>query len=548
MLNSHKQQAVGYNTQANREEASATNQIERNDTGPGGADKTDTDTEGEDSLSNSGDAKRLPSTDEGPCHSNNQAPSSPDYGVLVCRLCSSPHPACTSLLTPSLHPLIACLPVRIHHSDPPSLPPLVCPDCLAKLDLCHKFFCQIYSAHTRLLGGQEVDIFFKQDMTTIIGQKVIKEEPEEICEQKLDEEGYRKDPDQEQNDQQLNNNDIKKLRNMKMVIKSQTAPEKRSRKKAGHSKLRLFSLPSLTTCTLCGVESSSHPANMEHWRDTHPGEEVLYLCKEGQANSCNHSTKDLADMRDHLKEHLFKEGKIGQCEICAKYFPKGHLKTHIKVVHEGVKSHQCQTCMKGFKTSKMLQAHELIHAPDDVKYQFSCHECGKRFTQRGNLDTHIKSHRGVKPFKCDSCEKAFLTSSALKSHTLTHTGEKPFKCEDCDAKYSSSSQLKNHVMVKHLNVHRYQCTYCPVKYNRLELLRNHEMSHTGETPFKCQVCGKGFRRKDKLRIHEVLHGPDEDKYRYPCHVCGKRFTQSNNLKTHIMSLQKHQKLALQTTP
>ena len=454
---------------------------------------------------------------------------------LICRLCGSQKSGCTSLLSASTKPMLACLPVNVSHDDPLDLPPHICPDCLLKMDDCHKFFCQIYSSYINLLGDQHrAESFFKQDMV-IAGQEkeIVKEEPpEEFCEQKLLE-----DDDESKAGDYVNHEifetKVSKIRK-NSVNKSKKVTGVKSDKKPS-SKLRLLSLPSLTICSLCGAESVTHLANLEHWRHTHPLEDVIYSCKEEQADSCHHSTKSLAGMRDHLREHLFKLGKIGQCEICAKYFPKGHLKTHIKMVHEGVKTHECKTCQKSFKTKKMLQAHEMIHAPDDVRYQFSCHVCGRRFTQRGNLDTHLKNHLGVKPYKCDSCEKAFLTSSALKAHTLTHTGEKPFQCESCDARFSSSSQLKNHVMVKHLNLHRYQCTYCPVKYNRLELLRNHEMSHTGETPFKCPVCGKGFRRKDKLRIHEVLHGSDEDKYRYPCDVCGKRFTQSNNLKTHMKS-------------
>jgi len=449
----------------------------------------------------------------------------------VCRLCSSPLTGCTSLLSPSLQPMLACLPVQISPSDPLSLPALICPGCLVKLENCHQFFCQVYSSYTNLLGGQRVQSFFKQDMSVIMGQEIVKEEPEEVCEQKLLEADERKFEEPNFNHFMFEE-EMPKAK--KVNVKTKVDAKEKSVKKSG-SKLRLLSLPSLTTCTMCGAESATHLANLEHWRQTHPSEDVVYSCKEEQAENCNYSTKSLAGMRDHLREHLFKQGKIGQCEICAKYFPKGHLKTHIKMVHEGMKTHECKTCQKSFKTNKMLQAHEMVHAPDDVRYQFSCHVCGRRFTQRGNLDTHLKNHLGVKPYKCDSCEKAFLTSSALKAHTLTHTGEKPYQCETCEAKFSSSSQLKNHVMVKHLNLHKYQCTYCPVKYNRLELLRNHEMSHTGETPFKCTVCGKGFRRKDKLRIHEVLHGSDEDKYRYPCEVCGKRFTQSNNLKTHMKS-------------
>ena len=34
---------------------------------------------------------------------------------------------------------------------------------------------------------------------------------------------------------------------------------------------------------------------------------------------------------------------------------------------------------------------------------FSCDQCNKKFSQKGNLDEHRRMHTGEKPFVCDIC-------------------------------------------------------------------------------------------------------------------------------------------------
>ena len=502
-----------------------------------------------------------------------EEPDSEPGEPMVCRLCLSPSTQCLSFSSDSVKTLTDCLPVHIRATDPPVLSGWICPACLKKMRLCRQFFSQVLTSYDRTVGSFGLTNFVKADMISCLNKEeeeeedLVKQEMEEVCEQKAeetlngveleeswdwkDDSTYIKDNDSPDPDE--SEEEVVKKKKSKTVKTSRSGQGKRKRdkteeddsvgggkggllvmRKRREKHIKIISLPTMCTCSLCGLQSATHLANQDHWRSSHPQEELVYTCNEDE-DDCNYSTPDLQSMKNHLREHLVKLGKIGQCEVCSKYFPKNYLSHHVRLVHELQKTFECKTCQKRFKTERILRTHEFIHEPDDARYRFSCHVCGQRFTQRGNLDTHLKNHMGLKPYKCGSCEKAFTTSSGLKAHSLVHTGERPFLCDSCDATFKSSSQLKTHVMEKHLNIHRYQCSYCPVKYNRLELLRNHEMSHTGETPHKCSTCGKGFRRKDKLRIHEILHGPEETKYRFPCEVCGKRFTQNNNLKTHIKS-------------
>ncbi|GLG94115.1 Zinc finger protein 1, partial [Gryllus bimaculatus] len=77
--------------------------------------------------------------------------------------------------------------------------------------------------------------------------------------------------------------------------------------------------------------------------------------------------------------------------------------------------------------------------------------------------THVRAHRGARPFRCEQCGHAFKRSDHLHVHRRKHTGERPYRCPDCGEAFKLSH---------HLTVHR--------------------RMHTGERPYRCEACGKGF--------------------------------------------------------
>lgn len=54
--------------------------------------------------------------------------------------------------------------------------------------------------------------------------------------------------------------------------------------------------------------------------------------------------------------------------------------------------------------------------------KFECKICLKKFTMRGNLTVHMKTHMNLNdlPYQCSECPKKFHDINDLKRHQLSH--------------------------------------------------------------------------------------------------------------------------------
>ncbi|GFV93222.1 gastrula zinc finger protein [Trichonephila clavipes] len=55
-----------------------------------------------------------------------------------------------------------------------------------------------------------------------------------------------------------------------------------------------------------------------------------------------------------------------------------------------------------------------------IRRPFQCLECDKAFTQKVNLQRHMRIHTGELPFPCEVCNKRFRQQSNLRQHQRTH--------------------------------------------------------------------------------------------------------------------------------
>jgi uncharacterized Zn-finger protein len=61
----------------------------------------------------------------------------------------------------------------------------------------------------------------------------------------------------------------------------------------------------------------------------------------------------------------------------------------------------------------------------------------------------MKRHYNIRPYECNLCHAKFARTSTLKIHIHTHTGEKPYECifPDCGRRFTEKGNMKIHLKI-----------------------------------------------------------------------------------------------------
>ena len=133
--------------------------------------------------------------------------------------------------------------------------------------------------------------------------------------------------------------------------------------------------------------------NNEQWRSSPSSQYVeCELCHKS-IRRCNLKDHKLhshrVDMENRGLEVPLKPANV--CDICghvSKY--ARDLKKHKKSVHEKIYDHECTYCGKKFSNKGNLNQHESVHTGIT---QFQCHLCGKQCRRKSELEKHLTQHK-----------------------------------------------------------------------------------------------------------------------------------------------------------
>lgn len=188
----------------------------------------------------------------------------------------------------------------------------------------------------------------------------------------------------------------------------------------------------------------------------------------------------------NLKTHKVSHSKTKPfaCTICNKCFSKRDLlKKHTKL-HTSNDVFNCEICRVVFTNQKSLQKHKSI--------KHNVNDKVKPFATEQDL-TDMKVHCKDEEFQCKTCEKTFSSKSHLVKHMRSHNnGLKKVLCTEC------GQRCGKHDIVTHMRRHRgekpFKCNFCDKGFPCKSDLLAHERYHTGEKTHLCVICGKGFGR------------------------------------------------------
>uniref|UniRef100_A0A8D3C718 C2H2-type domain-containing protein n=1 Tax=Scophthalmus maximus TaxID=52904 RepID=A0A8D3C718_SCOMX len=191
--------------------------------------------------------------------------------------------------------------------------------------------------------------------------------------------------------------------------------------------------------------------------------------------------------------------------------------------------------------------------------KLKCNFCDKIFSKNFDLQQHIRSHTGEKPFQCIVCGRAFAQKSNVKKHMQTHKvwplgvassvsrlpvtvkvvpvlsseeegGGEQQQQQQQDELEEDGPQHQQIVLIDS----SYQCQFCASKFKTYFQLKSHMTQHKGEQVYKCVLksCSQTFQKLDQFLEHIRTH---QEQLTYRCHLCSKVFPSLFELGVHQYS-------------
>ncbi|KAJ4427486.1 hypothetical protein ANN_25134 [Periplaneta americana] len=213
---------------------------------------------------------------------------------------------------------------------------------------------------------------------------------------------------------------------------------------------------------------------------------------------------------------------------------------------------------------------------EDFYAKFVCAKCGKMYSQKRNLTTHMRLECGMEPqFVCPRCK---LPSHGLWSYPGNTRFEEQdsniystyanvvqnnkaigqFKCPRCSKTYRHYRTLKRHLKLECGKQPQFQCPFCPrhlygvwdgytdsiqfptfeqiIKEKTPEAQSGQVIPQSDSEPkaYSCPICGKLYRWRSNMLRHRRQECGKEPQFQ--CPYCPKKTKQKGNLIMHVKTI------------
>ncbi|KAM8731245.1 general transcription factor IIIA, b [Acanthopagrus schlegelii] len=169
----------------------------------------------------------------------------------------------------------------------------------------------------------------------------------------------------------------------------------------------------------CDHQGCGKTFNKRNQLKAHQCEHQQILPFHCSFNGCTREFPSHGKLKHHEKTHAGYPCEDEACPFQGKTWTEyqKHRKAHrVKL--------PCEDCKKVFNNSWFLRQHKLyVHSWEKGKLSCPRQGCGKQFTRRFNLESHVLGdHEGKKPFSCAfaGCGKSFAMKESLWRHGVVH--------------------------------------------------------------------------------------------------------------------------------
>lgn len=240
-------------------------------------------------------------------------------------------------------------------------------------------------------------------------------------------------------------------------------------------------------CDFCGSKVKGKSNMSKHIREVHRNKDSF----------CLHCKKRFSSEIDYLQHKTVHIGEYRwKCLHCGFIAESNHcLSLHTQSKH-ALKLFECDGCSSKMKDRRNFIKHfQHMH----FRGEFSCKTCHQKFSQRFQLNEHVKSHKTV--WKCSQCPLSYKSKNGLNSHmNKKHANKSAVRCKLCFRKFEDKLYLTTHMRKVHADA-KLSCLICHKKFATHKEYESHRKIHVGTARYKCPECGLEARTHGLLLRH-----------------------------------------------